>query len=209
MTFDNFCKWYILYLSYSEPRTLNLTKLGVEASVSTPRLREPVFCYAYALGRTPKLLAAVKDHDAELYVEYQKILENTDNNYKNFFDALAKVYDSGYFTNDLPYDGPEWLPKEYPKVYMAWQAHCGRREDMNASKNGNREFVLKIIKMYPELNFNKISRDLDLDLRNVRYFFKGENNRLSEENSGRIFYYIVEYDQAREKYTSEDKYQTL
>ena len=63
--------------------------------------------------------------------------------------------------------------------------------------------------MYPELTFNKISRDLDLDLRNVRYFFKGENNRLSEENSGRIFYYIVDYDQAREKYTSEDKYQSL
>lgn len=194
MEFKNFCKIYIKSLSYITPLTLDLKKLGYEAATHTPRLREPVFCYAYAEGRLKRLLATVKNFDLLLYHEYQNIYENTEKSYDKFFVELAKIYYTKYFFDKtIPYSGAEWLPKEYAKVYQAWQAYCCRRSRVIKSKERTREFFKIHNTAYPQLTIYKLIKDLNLNKRNVYAFLAGDNNRISWDTSNKILDYIVDY----------------
>ena len=193
MEFKNFCKSYIKSLSYADPSTLDIQKLGYEAATHTPRLREPVFCYAYAEGRISRLLDAVKDYDIRLYQEYEVIYTETEQSYNNFFIELVKVYESGYFTSDMSYNGPRWLPKEYAKVYHAWKVYTNRKEDLQKSKNDIRAFFIRHNIVYPKLTAYKIIKDLNLDFRNTYAFLKGDNSKISLSVAHRIFYYIVDF----------------
>lgn len=193
MDFVNYCKKYIKSLSYADLPTLDLDKLGYEAATHTPRLREPVFCYAYALNRQEKLFAAVKDYDFRLFEEYKEIYNQTEHNFDKFFVELARIYATGYFRGKAQYSGSEWLPKEYAKVYQAWRADCGRKKKLLESKNGVREFFLRHHSAYPQLTAHKMIKELDLDTRNTYAFLHGNCGRVSLKTAHKIFSYIVDY----------------
>ena len=187
--FRSFCTTYVKALCVTS--TLDIAKLGIEA-VTSPRLREPLFCYAYAIGRTGRLMRTVRVLDIKLYEEYSEIITQS-GSFENFLAELAQVYNRGYFTKDISYNGPVWLPKEYVKVYMAWKAHCNARNNTIRQKKEMREYVLSNMKKYPELTPSKIAVAVGLDKRNLYAFINGNNNKLSVESADAVFDYVVSY----------------
>lgn len=90
VSIKNFLRGYVRALSRNESRSLNIKSLAEESAVSNARLREPLFFYAFATGKMPRLLSAVRPLNDKLYQEYLTIYETSQKDFDVFFKRYQR-----------------------------------------------------------------------------------------------------------------------
>lgn len=191
MEFRYFCQQYMMQLSGIESTDIEKLSLYV---VETPRLREPLFCYAYCCGQVPFLLSSVQAMKP-IYNEYLSIYTHTNKDYVHFCSIVESVLETDFFTAPgMPYPGPEWLPKEYVKVYRSWHAYNNRPNHDTQSKERGKSYILKALARHPELSLEKICTDLNYDVNKVcSYIREGKVDAISWDMTYKICRYIANY----------------
>ena len=124
LTFNGFLKQYVRSLSLAN--TSGLYKLAAEAASDNPRLREPLFLYAFFSGKEKVLLTAVKSQ--ELYEKYTNMLKRYDR--QSLERALI--------------DSDTSLPDEYTKVYRSYLAVKNRRKSDEHTKALMRDRIIRL-----------------------------------------------------------------
>lgn len=173
-TFRYYLKAYIKELAYNE--TMSLKALTEEAINKNARLREPLFCYAAAVGQLPRLLKITAGLYSKLYNEYAGISTACGGDYSRLYEMLK--------------DEDARLPNEYLKVYRSYRWSLYEPEFDRQIKDDCRRFVLMVQKSCPELTNYRIYTRLKLNPGNINAYLKhGDLSKVSAKTADKIFEY--------------------
>lgn len=175
-SFKWFLKKYLMQISYCGGASV--AKLAREAAASNPRLRAPLFLYAFLTGNMQTLLAA-SSSNAELLAGYSRILELFGGDAQKLLSALEY--------------GDNSLGAEYLKTYRSYLAerNSGEREKKLKALIRDRALALKEEK---KISGYKIFKELRLNAGNVNSYLKhSDTSKVSLETARRILDFVSRY----------------
>ncbi len=170
LTFRGFLTQYVCQLSGME--TVSLFKLAQTCAEGNLRLREPLYLYAAATGRTDVLLRAARG--TVLMASYEK---------------MAKSYDFETLLQMLKQDSPE-LDEDYRKVWRSYQSVLARPVRDNRVKELLRQNILQLHQS-TGVTVYRASKDNGLNNGNYAAWLQtGESNKLSLAAARRVYEYL-------------------
>jgi hypothetical protein len=170
LTFSGFLRKYVCELS--EQKTMSLYKLAKEASVNTPRLREPLFLYALFSDKTDVLLNATKDK--RLHAEYSDLL--------NYFDKAHLLV--------ALKEQNSRLDSGYLKVWKSYVSEKNRLSTDNQTKLLMRNKIVRLQNEKQVTNY-RLYTDLELNPGNLNAYLKhGDSSKLSLDTSRKVLNYL-------------------
>ena len=159
LTFKGFLRSYLRDLSGSS--SISLSKLIAQAEVDNPRLREPLFLYAFAAGKQEYFLHLTKEipafHDASQLAH----------NYS--WEKLMSAFEEQVTS----------LPERYQKVYDSYRSKRDRFEHEDHTKTLMWKKIAKL-KQQKGISNYRIYRSLGLNPGNANAFLThGDTSKLS------------------------------
>lgn len=170
LSFAGFLKGYVRSLSLAD--TNNLFKLAKEAAERNPRLREPLFLYAFFTDKTDLLLRASCKY--QFYDEFKRLMER---------------YEKDSLENALRSDSAA-LPEGYKKVWRSYHNKRNRVYNDNHTKELMRIKALKLQTTKGVTNY-RLYADLGLNPGNMNAWLKyGDPNKVSLDTARRTVSYL-------------------
>ncbi|MDO5115231.1 MAG: hypothetical protein Q4D58_03960 [Synergistaceae bacterium] len=179
LSFKHYIKGYVRFLSHGDSMRISL--LAQEAAGRNPRLREPLFCYAFVYDRMELLLKHTKPVNEKLYAEYQRLYETAEGDHEAFM-RMAEGQ-------------PAAIPYEYTKVYVSYRAAVNKKTRDTELKSKLRAYVCSFLEKHPEVTCHRIAKELDLVPGNVStYLHKGDLSKVSVATARRIFDFVLAWE---------------
>ena len=157
LTFQGFLRQYVRDLSYTN--AIGVTVLAKETEHNR-RLVEPLFCYSVLTGQIQQTMRAIPKEIKKEYSELLMELENKD---------LVSLFSE---ENDV-------LPKEYQKVWEAYQVRINSVVADDRAKTAARNQILSLQKKKLFSTY-RLYKTLDMNGGNVNAWLKyGDNKKVS------------------------------
>lgn len=170
LSFEGFLREYLRTLSGNQ--SLSIRKLTRLAEQEIPRLREPLFLYAFYCGKTELLLQAVRG--TKLEKPYHKLFDT--------YDATTIIF--------ALQDKSSALPAAYHKV---WRSYCSAAQHVQTDdqmKELMRKRILALQKEYRVTNY-RLYTDLHLNPGNLNAWLKhGDPAKISLDSARRVMSYL-------------------
>jgi len=174
-TLERWIKRQILSLAKTE--SFNMRKLAASAQDENPRLAEPLLLYAYATGKTERLLSFVWKGDLRC-------------SYEDALNAIAGRDLTDTALNRRSVDG---LTREYRKFLTSYRIAYRKPESNNESKQLRWERS-RTLQLQKGVSTAEIYQSLGLNAGNVNAYLKhGALDRISLQNATDIMKYLFAY----------------